>query len=252
MYCVPNDLPELFKVKFRQPDMLKIVPAVLFLTLILAGCFSNGLSVETPSPILPVDTPTMGPGTSSTEESPTPVAIPISTTEVLPPPKLIATISTPHIDQGPDGAVTEVSSSYPGNCGYQWAYQDMPDLSTRFLQSIQALQPGAQANAFVFGENCVHADGSTTFLPMETDFNLTLQVSDLTNEADLGEWIVKVMQVIGNIPPEQISGPRPGRVSIRFEANGEQGSVAFYIDQYHALQAGLGNAEIYQTLKNSQ
>jgi hypothetical protein len=128
----------------------------------------------------------------------------------------------------------------------------MPDLSSRFLQSIQALQPGAQANAFAFGENCVHADGSTTFLPMETDFNLTLQVSDLANEADLGEWIVKVMQIIENIPPGQISGPRPGRVSISFEVNGEKGGVTFYIGQYRTLQAGLGNAEIYQTLKNSQ
>ena len=29
------------------------------------------------------------------------------------------------------------------------------------------------------------------------------------------------MQVIENIPPEQINGPRPGRVSILFSANAE-------------------------------
>ena len=87
---------------------------------------------------------------------------------------------------------------------------------------------------------------------METDFNITLPVSDLSDEAVLGEWIVKVMQVIQAIPPDQIIGPRPGRVGIRFESNGESQDVSFYIDQYGALPAGLGNAELYQTLKLSQ
>ncbi len=84
------------------------------------------------------------------------------------------------------------------------------------------------------------ADGSIGgFSAMETDFNITLQVSDLTNESDLGEWIVKVMQVIENIPPEQIVGPRPGRVSIIFQSNGDQKAVNFYVNQYQALAAGI-------------
>ena len=87
---------------------------------------------------------------------------------------------------------------------------------------------------------------------METDFNVTLQVTDLSNESNLGEWIVKVMQVIEGIPTEQIVGPRPGRVSILFQANAEKEAVTFYINQYHDLSAGLSNAEIYQALKNLQ
>jgi hypothetical protein len=177
--------------------------------------------------------------------------IPVSTTEVLPPPKLVATLSTPHIDQGPDGAVT-VPSSYPQDCGYQWAQQALPGVSEQFLQSMQALQPEAQGYAFVFGENCVHADGTATFLPMETDFNVTLQASDLTDETALGEWIIKTMQVIENIPPDQIVGPRPGRVGILFESNGQRQGVTFYIDQYKALPSGLSPAEIYQALKSLQ
>lgn len=136
-----------------------------------------------------------------------------------------------------------------GGCGYQWAYQDLPELSAEFQPAIQALQPEARANAFAFGEDCVYSDGHAVFSAMETDFNVTLQVSDLSNEADLGEWIVKVMQVIENIPPEQIEGPRPGRVSMDFQTGSEQKFVNFYIDQYQALPAGLSNAEIYQTLQ---
>jgi hypothetical protein len=87
---------------------------------------------------------------------------------------------------------------------------------------------------------------------METDFNVTIPVGDLSDEAALGEWIVKIMQVIENIPPDQIIGPNPGRVSIFFESNGQQQSVTFYINQYQALAPGLSPEEIYQNLKSSQ
>jgi hypothetical protein len=84
---------------------------------------------------------------------------------------------------------------------------------------------------------------------METDFNVTLQVKDLSDAADLGEWIVKVMQVIEGIPRDQIVGPRPGRVSLTFNSNGDSTGILFYIDQYHSLPAGLSSAEIFQTLQ---
>jgi hypothetical protein len=145
--------------------------------------------------------------------------------------------------------VTATLPSY-GSCGYQWAQQSLPELSAEFQVSIQGLQPEAQANAFAFGEDCVHQDGTTkTFIPMETDFNVTLQVSDLLNETDLGDWIVKVMQVIENVPEDKIVGPRPGRVSIAFQAGGDQKFVNFYINQYQDLPSGLSNAEIYQALQ---
>ena len=147
---------------------------------------------------------------------------------------------------------TATAPSY-GECGYQWAYQDLPELSAEFQDDIQNLQPEAQATAFAFGENCIHADGTTTtFIPMETDFNIMLQVSDLSNESALGDWIIKVMQVVENIPPDQIVGPRPGRVSIAFQAGSDQKFVNFYIDQYQELPTGLSNAEIYQTLQAPQ
>lgn len=231
--------------------MQRIFGTLLFLTLILSACSPGGLSPEALAPTLASDAPTEFVTSSSTTEVPTLEIVPVSTTEVLPPPKLITTVSTPHIDQPPDGPSTSVSS-YPEGCGYQWAYKDLPELSSDFLQSVQALQPEAQAVAFAFGEDCVHADGSATFIPMETDFNVTLQVSDLSDESMLGEWVVKVMQIVTNTPPDQIIGPRPGRVSVLFESNGQRAGVNFYIDQYQALPSGLTNAEIYQALQTSQ
>jgi hypothetical protein len=138
-------------------------------------------------------------------------------------------------------------------CGYQWAYQNLPELSSSVQKSIQALQPEAQATAFAFGENCIRADGSVAgFTAMETDFNITLPVAELTDESELGEWIIKVMQVITAIPPDQIVGPRPGRVSLSFQSGGEQKAVNFYINQYQELPPGLSSAEIFQALQVSQ
>jgi hypothetical protein len=148
--------------------------------------------------------------------------------------------------------LTPTPESSGGNCGYQWAQKALPELSGEFRQAIQQLQPEALANAFAFGEDCVYADGHAVFTAMETDFNITLQVVDLANESDLGEWIVKVMQVIESIPPEKIEGPRPGRVSIEFRSGREQKFVNFYIDKYQALPDGLSTTEIYQALQPPQ
>lgn len=203
--------------------MQRIFRTLLFWTLILCAC-STSLS---PADTFPqIATETTAPSTT----------VSITTTEAV-------------SDRPPDGEITAPAPTFEG-CAYQWAYQDLPKLSSDFQQSIQALQAEAQASAFVFGENCIHAEGRTDFIAMETDFNVTLQVTDLSNEAELGEWIVKVMQVIEKIPEEEIVGPRPGRVSIALQVSSEQKFVNFYVDQYRALPAGMSNTEIYQALQS--
>jgi hypothetical protein len=165
-----------------------------------------------------------------------PQPIPVATTQA--PPISIPTTAVP---------------SDQGQCGYQWANQDLPELSSSFHASIQALQPGAQARAYAFGENCVRPDGTVaSFSAMETDFDVSLQVSDLTNEDELGGWIVRIMQIIEAIPPEQVTGPRPGRVTITFQKASDQKVINFYIDKYKALTPGLSNTEIYQALQTPQ
>jgi hypothetical protein len=147
---------------------------------------------------------------------------------------------------------TEVSTPQPSNqqdCAYQWAQKGLPELSSSFQQAIQAIGPEAQANAFAFGENCVHADGTVTFGAMETDFNVTFQVSDVGNESNLGELTMDVMKIIDEIPSDQIMGPRPGRVTIVFQSGAAQQNVVFYIDQYHNLPSNLSPLQIFTQLK---
>ena len=213
--------------------MQSMFRTVLVLTLLLSACSAIPATHQT-SP-------------SATMEP----ASPLPTTAV-PIPKPIRTLGTPHIEQGPDGAVT-VAPPNTQNCGYQWAYQDLPRVSSNFQQTLQALQADAQGSAFAFGENCILPDGSVgDFLPMETDFKLTLQTSNLNDETELGGWIIKVMEIIAAVPPDQIVGPRPGRVTITFQSNANQKVVNFYINQYQELPSGLSPAEIYQALQGPQ
>ena len=170
-------------------NMRKIFHPLLFWTLILCAC-STSLSPTDGGPLVPVSPPP-----ATTESIPDSPALPI--------PKLTSTLQTPHIDQQPNKNESTIT---PDNesCGYQWAYKDLPELSNNFLQAVQQLQPSAQANAFAFGEDCIHADGHADFIAMETDFNITLQITDLTDANECGEWVVQIMQVITNIPRKKL------------------------------------------------
>lgn len=215
--------------------MQRMMQMLLFLTLSLSACSAIPAAPQTISSV-------------------TVEASPLLPTTDVPDPKPISTLGTPHIDQppNPEGQVTSAPPN-PQNCGYQWAYQDLPELSSSFQQSLQALQPEAQGNAYIFGENCILSDGSIgAFLARETDFNVTLRVSDLNDEEALGEWIVKVMQIITGIPPEQIVGPVPGRVFIAFQSGSDQKAINFGIDQFQNLPSDLSNIEIFQALQVPQ
>ena len=232
------NLQEPTRIKNRLVHMTRGFCAVLSLVLVLGAC--------TPTPPAPPPLPSTG-----AADIPSPGIPTSATSQPLSLTKLVATLSTPHIEQPPDDPGTLAPTSSQG-CAYRWAYQDLPDLSSDFQSALQELHPGIKGYAFAFGEDCVHADGTVTFLPMETDFNITLPVSGLSDEAELGDWIIWVMQVIEDIPPEQIRGPRPGRVSLLFEAGADRTGVSFYIDQYRALPADLNSAEIFRMLKESQ
>lgn len=178
---------------------------------------------------------------------------PVSTTQAASPLPTTADRDTALTALTPPASQISSLTPDPNSCGYQWAQQDLPELSASLQGAIQALEPNAQAGAFAFGENCILSDGTIArFLPMETDFNIRLSVDDLANEAVLGRWIVNVMDVIQDIPAEQIVGPRPGRVSIVFQSSTAQSVINFYVNQYQGLPPGLNHTEIYESLLASQ
>jgi hypothetical protein len=117
---------------------------------------------------------------------------------------------------------TEAISST--QCGYQWATQDLPDLTAQFDAMIKTLVPNSTSRATAYGENCVGNDGQIIrFSAMETDFYILATVETLNDYETFGNWIYDVMLVVDGIPPEDLTGPQPGFVEFRLEKSISEG-----------------------------
>jgi hypothetical protein len=165
---------------------------------------------------------------------PTQIVEPRSTTPVTP------LTSTPEITPS------------SGNCAYMWASHALPDLSQKVADSLQALGPNVTGSAYAYGEDCVYADGHSTFSAMETDFRAKVTVDDLQDQGSLGDWVIRIMDVITKLPADELAGPQPGRVQFEF-SNTASDSVFLNvpITDYQSQAAGLSGAEVFQLFNNN-
>ncbi|MFN8433860.1 MAG: hypothetical protein U0V18_07560 [Anaerolineales bacterium] len=121
-------------------------------------------------------------------------------------------VETPTETESP--YLTEVVATQP--CGYQWAYQDDLELTASFDASIKRLDPNASGKAQLFGEDCIHSDGTATFIAKETDFYVRTKVDDLNKEEEFGNWVKQVMEIVLQIPREDLA-IQYGFVEFHFE-----------------------------------
>ena len=149
---------------------------------------------------------------------------------------------------------TDPSSATDSNndaCGYQWAYHDAPELTALFNDSVQALNPDATGRVDYFGEDCVYPDGTSTFGVMETDFHVQLQVDDLNQEDEFGNWMAQVMEIVTNIPREELAG-RYGFVEFSFvKSDTEQVTFRVPIQQYMDEADGKSGSELFKMFASS-
>jgi hypothetical protein len=201
------------KVKSNQEFLLKIrhflIPLIP-LTLALSACASGNL---------------VTPNTSG------------STPSVVTP--SISTVLSPTI-------TTEITPT-SGNCAYVEASQELPDLSKKVYDSMQALDTNITGNAYAYGENCVYEDGHFTFSPKETDFRVKVIETNLKDEKALGDSMAKVMESIVHFPPDEIVGPLPGRVEFDFsKTETENLFLNVSIAEYQKLQPGISGIELFR------
>jgi len=213
--------------------MTKFASTLLLLTFVLGACSPGISSPETVTPHDSTLTPIPQIHTNTTLESPIP--------------KIILTVSTPNIGQPPDGDFPTPSTSQQ-ECGYQWAYKDLPELTEQFDQAVKTLSSNSNSHATAFGENCIAPDGQVVkFLAMETDFYVSLSVADLNDHEAFGNWIAQVMQVVNSFPPDMLAGPNPGFVEFRFEkSTSESIGVRVPIRQYNETVNGKTGEELFR------
>lgn len=115
-------------------------------------------------------------------------------------------------------ATIELLAPPSGICYYTWATKDAPELTTKLDAEIKVLNEEAIANVTYYGEDCIFEDGTGTFGAMETNFSVLLSVDDLSRHEEFGNWISQTMQIVTDIPREEIQG-NWGFVEFWFEKN---------------------------------
>ena len=138
------------------------------------------------------------------------------------------------------------------SCAYVWASQDLPDLSKKVNDALQAIDTNLTGNAYAYGENCVYTDGHGTFTAMETDFRVKVSVSDMKDEKALGDWIERAMGAITKLPAAEVPGPQPGRVEFDFsKSETENLFLNVPIARYQKLAPGISGAELFRNFNNN-
>jgi hypothetical protein len=221
---------------------MKTKITLLFLTCILFACSRNFPAPQTS----PAQNPTLTPFQIQDINPTTEIPLDLPTNE-SPNPKFIATLSTPHIDPGPNGDFPTPSTSQQ-DCGFTWAYHDLPEVTASLDAAVKTFNPNASSHATAFGEDCVGNDGQfVRFAAMETDFYVTLFVSDLKDYASFGNWITQVMQIVNSFPPDMLAGTRSGFVEFRFEkSESESIGLRVPIQGYNETANGIIGEELFR------
>ena len=192
--------------------MKKIIKSLLFSTLILFACSPNI------SPSLQPEQPTG--------------------------PKIIVTVGTPHVDQGPKGDDPATSSE---TCAFAWAQHPLEELTVMVDTAVKELEPQASAHASAFGEDCIYPSGRKVFFSIETDFYILLPVEKLDDLESFGNWIAQTMPVVNSMPPDMVEGPRSGFVEYQFtDSANEKLTVRVPIQEYNEIAQGKTGTELFQ------
>lgn len=146
--------------------------------------------------------------------------------------------SSAPIIESPTPAVDSAESDSKGVCVYQWAYKDAPELTAAFDEFAKTINPKASGRVEYFGEDCIHTDGTKTFLAMETDFHVRFQVEDLAQEEKFGDWVAQVMEHVTQLPHKEIQG-KYGFVEFWFE-KGEADHIVFRVPIQQYLDEARG------------
>lgn len=157
---------------------------------------------------------------------------------------------TPVASDDPTKVPPDLSSPGQTNCYYVWATRELPDLTENIQQAFEQVDRNIRASAYAFGEECRSADGTASFLPMETDFRVRVPVAGLDDAAVLGGWISRALSIVEAVPASEVEGTRPGRVEFEFYVD-EFAALRLIVDiqRYRDEAIGLDGASIFELFR---
>lgn len=153
----------------------------------------------------------------------------------------------------PTNPPTQTAPANSVNCALVWASQPLPDLSAQVQSAFEADGlKDVRASAQAFGENCIDpkTNQSISFASMETDFQITAHVPGLTNRANLGNSLEKILVVLDAFPIGKIPGPRPGSITVSFRSGSEELNLMFTVPAGKTARSlGLHGAALLEELQ---
>jgi hypothetical protein len=143
---------------------------------------------------------------------------------------------------------------YTGTCSYVWAERSLPEVNSRLNKAFRlADMARVEAEASAYGENCVDMGTNVVvqFTPLQTNFFITLQVEDAEDTRVMGEWLVKILSVLGEFQPEELPGTRAGQVEVQFQDGSRGARLSFPLERGQELvRQGQQGSALFEQLEN--
>ncbi|MCB9450899.1 MAG: hypothetical protein H6672_05635 [Anaerolineaceae bacterium] len=138
-------------------------------------------------------------------------------------------------------------------CGWQWATQPLPELTAQIAAALaEAGITDAAVRAKAFGENCVPQRENVAgyFATMETDFDITLTVTDTGDDAEIGSRLAGILDVLALFPPDETPGPNPGYITLIVSGPEDAQRIQRFLvtDAADARDQGLTGADLLAAL----
>ena len=137
-------------------------------------------------------------------------------------------------------------------CGWMWASYPLPETSDQVQALLRRdVQAQAQAYAQSYGEDCFGQDGQVLyFVAMQTDFYVTLKVSDLNDPKTLADLLEKTVIALLGIPPEDLAGEQHGYLGLTFTHGNQELRLWFRLDEAEALlMQGVQGPDLLEALQ---
>ena len=145
---------------------------------------------------------------------------------------------------------------FNGICSYVWTSRAQPELTSLLAkEAVSADMLNVEINVFTYGENCVDIVSNTvySYAPRQTNYSVSVDVNSIEDRRGMGDWVMRVSNLIEQTPGALVAGTAPGRLDVLFrdEANSLSLNLPVARVREH-IQKGLRGSALLDALEHDQ
>ncbi len=114
-------------------------------------------------------------------------------------------------------APTPVIDQTQTPCRWAMSFQPLYEITTDVHLAMRNEFPRADVKVRAYGARCVDdSDKTIAFTASQTNFYVILPVTDLNNDAALGDMAAKALKILDGFGPDRVPGNTSGDIEITF------------------------------------